>query len=118
MSTPKQSDQSPGKLSNKFTINLTLMGERISLNIQREEEFFFRRAEVEINHFINAYKTKFPTISETKLLLFVALHFATLVEEYKADESGREALTTRIESLIDRLRRHSLESFERHHTTA
>ncbi|KGL51876.1 MULTISPECIES: cell division protein ZapA [Porphyromonas] len=118
MSVPKQSENSVDKPANKFTIHLTLMGERISLNIQREEEIFFRKAETEVNHFINAYKRKFPTISDTKLLLFVALHFATLVEENKAEKDSQTALATRIESIIDRLRRHSLESFEDRHTTA
>jgi len=63
-------------MSDKQHIILTLDTHRIALDVEREEEPFYRKAQDLLNKEYQKYRTNAPSASSETLWMYVALHVA------------------------------------------
>jgi cell division protein ZapA len=78
---------------NKFQIHLTIAGKRYQLNIDRNDEELYRRAEREINEVVAQYKGAFRCEVEDHLAL-AALQIAVRFVSLENSRSLSEELDT------------------------
>jgi len=63
-------------MSDKQHIILTLDTHRIALDVEREQEPFYRKAQTLLNDEYNKYRRSLPSASSEQLWMYVALHVA------------------------------------------
>ncbi len=88
---------------NRLTINVTVNGMRIPLNIKREDEILYRDAEKITKHFIEKYSKDYSRKSVEEILTITAYQIAVLVakQQYHQDI---EPLAKKVEELNQMLK--------------
>jgi len=74
-------------MSDKQHINLTLDSHSIGLDVEREDEPFYRKAQEMLNTQYRNYQRKLPSATSEQIWMYVALHVA--VNLY-ADTRGKD----------------------------
>lgn len=91
---------------NKLDITVKVGGEVISLKIDRGDEGFIRSGAAELTRILGLYRQKYggPETSESDLLRYTALHFASMVEEarLKAEDQALEARLTVLKENLEK----------------
>ena len=93
----------------KFNIRLNIAGKSYTLNIEREREEIFRRAEKEVNHLMAAVESQYMAEKEDYLAA-IALQFAVkaieLESSRKVDDEmeALEEIDNRLGESLERLK--------------
>lgn len=86
--------------SSKLKINVNVSNLRITLDIDREEEEIYRKAEKLFNEVLNKYQTKgeLSMLKRQEILVYTGYHFAAWTAQMKMDTDIHP-----MEEMIERL---------------
>ena len=80
----------------QLKIHVVIDGFRIPMNIDRNEEEVYRKAEKQINRYIDDYQKQYPRLSTEEIRSLVAFRLAVVVYKIEYNQN--------IEPVIDKIR--------------
>ena len=87
----------------KFTINVTVNGFKMPLNIPRKDEELYRNAEKLVEKYINHFQKQYNQHSTEQILIIVAFQIAVIVSKQEISEDV-VPLADKIQALDDELK--------------
>jgi len=87
----------------KFTIKVQISGLRMPLNIPREDEELYRKAEKMVNTYLNKFQKVYHQRPTEEILIMVAFQIAVIVSKQERNED-EVPLAEKIKELDDDLK--------------
>lgn len=87
----------------KFTINVTVNGFKMPLNIPRKDEELYRNAEKLVEKYIDFFQKQYNQRSTEQILIMVAFQIAVIVSKQEFSEDTTP-LAEKIQALDDELK--------------
>lgn len=87
----------------KFTINVTVNGFKMPLNIPRKDEELYRNAEKLVEKYITHFQKQYNQRSTEQILILAAFQIAVLVSKQELSEDV-SPLAEKIQALDDELK--------------
>lgn len=87
----------------KFTINVTVNGFKMPLNIPRKDEELYRNAEKLVEKYIDYFQKQYNQRSTEQILIMVAFQIAVIVSKQEFSEDT-VPLAEKIQALDDELK--------------
>jgi cell division protein ZapA (FtsZ GTPase activity inhibitor) len=87
----------------KFTINVTVNGFKMPLNIPRKDEELYRNAEKLVERYIDFFQKQYNQRSTEQILIMVAFQIAVIVSKQEFSEDTTP-LAEKIQALDDELK--------------